>query len=125
MKRLLAAAVLGLALAVLPAGAAGAHPLGNFTVNTAIGLRVGTDVIGVDLVVDMAEIPTVQARRGIDTDGDGSIGEREAGEYASQGVRRCSAADHGHRRRPARAARRQVRRRDLPGRERRPGHACA
>ena len=84
MRRFLAVAGLGLSLAVLPAGAAGAHPLGNFTVNTSIGLRVAPDRVGVDLVVDMAEIPAVQARRGIDTDGDGSVGDREAGEYAAR-----------------------------------------
>lgn len=84
MRRFLAAAGLGLALAVLPAGAAGAHPLGNFTVNTAIGLRVATDQVGVDLVVDMAEIPAIQARRSIDADGDGSVGEKEGADYASR-----------------------------------------
>jgi nickel/cobalt exporter len=84
VRRLLATAGLGLALAVLPAGVASAHPLGNFTVNTSLGLRVAPDRVAVDFVVDMAEIPAVQARRGIDTDGDGSVGDREADDYAAR-----------------------------------------
>ncbi len=84
MRRLAAAAIIGIALALVPAAGAGAHPLGNFTVNTAIGLRVGTDRVDVDLVVDMAEIPAVQARRGIDTSGDGSVDGREAAGYAER-----------------------------------------
>jgi nickel/cobalt exporter len=84
VRRLVAAAVLGIALALVPAAGAGAHPLGNFTVNTAIGLRVGTDKIDVDLVVDMAEIPAVQARRGIDTNGDGTVDGGEGAAYAER-----------------------------------------
>jgi ABC-type nickel/cobalt efflux system permease component RcnA len=56
----------GLAAAVLllvPAGAASAHPLGNFTVNTATGLRPGPDRVDADLVVDLAEIPAFQVRQ--------------------------------------------------------------
>jgi nickel/cobalt exporter len=84
VRRFLAGAGVGLALAVLPAGAAGAHPLGNFTVNTALGLRIAPDRVAVDLVVDMAEIPAVQVRRGIDRDGDGAVGDKEAGDYATR-----------------------------------------
>lgn len=84
MRRLLAAALFAVALALVPAAGAGAHPLGNFTVNTSIGLRVGTDQIGVDLVVDMAEIPTVQARRGIDVNGDGTVDDGEAVAYTGR-----------------------------------------
>ena len=51
----LSAAVLGAAaLAVLSAGLASAHPLGNFTINHYAGLRVGVDAIRLDVVVDMA-----------------------------------------------------------------------
>jgi hypothetical protein len=45
------------------AGAAAAHPLGNFTVNTYSGLTVGPDRVSVDFVVDMAEIPSYQAKQ--------------------------------------------------------------
>ncbi|HEX6673950.1 MAG TPA: nickel transporter [Actinomycetes bacterium] len=78
------AAVLGavvLALLLLPAGAAAAHPLGNFTVNRYSGLRVQPDRVLVDYVVDMAEIPAFQARQAIDADGDGTVGEAEAASW--------------------------------------------
>ena len=74
------AAVLGavvLAL-LLPAVAASAHPLGNFTVNRYSGLRVQPDRVLVDYVVDMAEIPAFQARQAIDADGDGTVSGAEA-----------------------------------------------
>ena len=62
MRRLLRPAVVlgALALALVPAGPASAHPLGNFTVNTADLLVVTSDGVEVTHVVDLAEIPTVQ-----------------------------------------------------------------
>ncbi|HEV2759850.1 MAG TPA: hypothetical protein VGV86_09820, partial [Acidimicrobiales bacterium] len=85
MRRALAALALALSAAVLlPAGAASAHPLGNFTVNTYTGLRLQPDRVVVDLVVDMAEIPAVQARRVIDADSDGDVGDDEAAGYAAR-----------------------------------------
>jgi nickel/cobalt exporter len=74
------AVLVALAALLLAAGAAraAAHPLGNFTVNTYSGLRVGPDRLVVDYVVDMAEIPTFQTRQAIDTDHDGQIGGPEA-----------------------------------------------
>ena len=62
------------------AGATGAaaHPLGNFTVNTYSGLRVGPDRLVVDYVVDMAEIPSFQTRQAIDADHDGEVADAEA-----------------------------------------------
>ena len=38
-----------------------AHPLGNFTINQYSGLQISREVIGVDYVLDMAEIPAFQA----------------------------------------------------------------
>jgi ABC-type nickel/cobalt efflux system permease component RcnA len=74
------AVLAALAATLLVAGAAGAaaHPLGNFTVNTYSGLRVGPDRLVVDYVVDMAEIPTFQTRQAIDTDGNGRVTGPEA-----------------------------------------------
>ena len=69
MKRLVAFAAVVFTLVVGPAMAASAHPLGNFTVNQYSGLRVGAERVDVELVVDMAEIPTFQARRQLDADG--------------------------------------------------------
>ena len=66
------------------AARAAAHPLGNFTVNTYSGLRIGTDRLVVDYVVDMAEIPTFQARQTIDTDHDGRVGGPEAARWRDQ-----------------------------------------
>ena len=55
------AVVLGGVL-VLGAGAAQAHPLGNFTINLYDGLAIRSHGIDVDHVIDMAEIPAFQER---------------------------------------------------------------
>src|SRR5262249_32849247 len=57
---------------------------GNFTVNVYSGLRVQPDRVAIDLVVDMAEIPTFQARRDIDTNGDATVSDAEASAYAAK-----------------------------------------
>ena len=65
MKRLLALAVLTAAL-VAPV-AAQAHPLGNFTINRFARVEVAGHRLYVRYVLDLAEIPTYQAReRGVD-----------------------------------------------------------
>ena len=78
--------VLALAATLLVAGATGAaaHPLGNFTVNTYSGLRVGPDRLVVDYVVDMAEIPTFQTRQAIDSDDNGRVTGPEAATWRDQ-----------------------------------------
>jgi nickel/cobalt exporter len=79
--RFLGAAALApaFAVALLAAAAtpAAAHPLGNFTINHYAGIRVATDRIGLDVVIDRAEIPTFQERQRIDTDGDGQVSDEE------------------------------------------------
>jgi nickel/cobalt exporter len=75
------------AAALLPAHAAWAHPLGNFTVNTADRLLVTADGLQIDHVVDLAEIPTVQLaqpRAGIDADGNRQLSDRELSAYAAR-----------------------------------------
>jgi len=68
VKRL--AAVFGLSIglfagaAVLAAGPASAHPLGNFTVNRYSGLDLAPGRVTVTYVLDMAEIPTVSGDAG-------------------------------------------------------------
>jgi len=79
-RRLFAVAVLA-ALLVLPAAAASAHPLGNFTTNTYAGLAVTPDAVRIDYVLDLAEIPALQARQRIDADSDGEVGEAEGRRY--------------------------------------------
>jgi nickel/cobalt transporter (NicO) family protein len=77
-RRAAVLAVLAAAVAVAGAAPAAAHPLGNFTVNSYSGLRVGPDRLAVDYVLDLAEIPAFQARQAIDGDRDGKVGDAEA-----------------------------------------------
>ena len=65
MKKLLLLVVAVCALAVT--AAASAHPLGNFTINRFARVEVSGDRLYVRYVLDMAEIPTYEARQqGID-----------------------------------------------------------
>jgi len=84
VKRLVALVGLVVGVVVMPATAASAHPLGNFTVNTYSGLLVGRDRTIVDFVVDMAEIPTFQAKQEFDPNGDGRTDESESRAYRSR-----------------------------------------
>jgi len=79
----LAASLAATALAILLVPAtASAHPLGNFTINHYAGLTIARDGIDVDVVIDMAEIPTFQERQTMDTDADGSVSDDEAAAWA-------------------------------------------
>ncbi|MFE9094783.1 sulfite exporter TauE/SafE family protein [Streptomyces sp. NPDC007264] len=88
LRRLVAsgAAVLtaACALVLLPAGQAGAHPLGNFTVNRYDGLVAAPGQLRVDHVEDLAEIPATQAKP--------DIGRLGLAEWARQ---RCEKAAAG------------------------------
>ena len=57
-RALLLASVATLALAAT----AGAHPLGNFTINHLSRVTVSADRVDVGYVIDQAEIPTFQER---------------------------------------------------------------
>ena len=57
---LLAGAVVAAALALVPA--AGAHPLGNFSINHLDRISISRDRIDVRYILDQAEIPTFQER---------------------------------------------------------------
>jgi len=59
MKRLLLAAAIALLALAAPAGA---HPLGNFSINHLDVVRVSSDRVDVRYVLDQAEIPTFQER---------------------------------------------------------------
>lgn len=72
------ATVIGLAMA----GPAQAHPLGNFTINTSAAMRIAPDEVLIDYLIDEAEIPTVQARSAIDSDGDDDLSTEEQSRYA-------------------------------------------
>jgi ABC-type nickel/cobalt efflux system permease component RcnA len=67
------------------ASTASAHPLGNFTINHYAGLQLQPDQIGVDFVLDMAEIPAFQEIRGLDTNQNRQPDPQETVQYpASQ-----------------------------------------
>ena len=83
LRRALALVAIIGALLLSSAGVALAHPLGNFTVNQYAGIRVASDSLAVDYVLDMAEIPAFRETRRIDLDGDGSVGDAEAETYRS------------------------------------------
>jgi nickel/cobalt exporter len=74
-------AVAGILL--LPA-VASAHPLGNFTVNTSAGIVLSPGTVRVDYVLDMAEIPTVQAMPELDADGSGNVSDDEGSAWAAE-----------------------------------------
>lgn len=79
-RRIVASGLLVLGFLAAP-GAASAHPLGNFTINTSTALIVRAGAIVVDYVVDMAEIPAFQARQRADRNGDGRISPEEAEDF--------------------------------------------
>jgi nickel/cobalt transporter (NicO) family protein len=84
-------AALAAALAVAGAAPAAAHPLGNFTVNSYSGLRVGPDRLVVDYVLDMAEIPAFQTRQAIDGDRDGTVSGADAAGWRDRECPRLAA----------------------------------
>ena len=79
-RRLVVATVAGLAIVAALPGAASAHPLGNFTTNHYIGVTVSADTIDVDIVIDVAEIPTIELLARLDTNADGTLDDAEADE---------------------------------------------
>ncbi|MEU8648237.1 sulfite exporter TauE/SafE family protein [Streptomyces sp. NPDC048674] len=83
----LTAASIALATAggLAPAAAAPAHPLGNFTVNYHTGLSLHPDRLDATVVVDRAEISTLQERAVVDTDHNGAISSVETRAYARAG----------------------------------------
>ncbi len=62
LVKLLAAAALGVLALLVTAGTASAHPLGNFTTNQYIEIVASGDHLYVVAVLDLAEIPTFQAK---------------------------------------------------------------
>lgn len=82
MRRLVAAAGLALLLIPFAPRLASAHPLGNYTVNRAVAVRIATDHIGLTYLVDMAEIPAFEEIGRVDADRDGSVSPAEANDYA-------------------------------------------
>ncbi len=75
---------MALPLAVLAAapGTAGAHPLGNFSVNRWVAIEAGADTFRILRVTDAAEIPTLVWSRDVDSDGDGTESPSEIDAFA-------------------------------------------
>ena len=78
--RLLLALILLLAL-LSTLQVASAHPLGNFTISHYSELTFEQDQVTVRYALDLAEIPTFQARGTLDPNGDGVISATEADAY--------------------------------------------
>lgn len=87
---LLAGTLIGAFAFAMLAGtpAAEAHPLGNATVNHYDGLRLYPDRIVDSAVEDIAEIPTLQRKSLIDSNGDATLEDAERAAYAT---RQCAA----------------------------------
>ena len=78
-SRLSLAATLCLAALAAAPAVAGAHPLGNFSVNHLDQVRISRGGVEVHYVLDQAEIPTFQEAQRFDTDGSGAIEGAERG----------------------------------------------
>ncbi len=63
MRRLVLLLALATVAPALAAPGASAHPLGNFTINHLTQVSVTRDAVRVRYILDVAEIPTFQARR--------------------------------------------------------------
>ena len=92
--RLIAVLLIAAAAILIPAAGAGAHPLGNFTVNTYSGLRVEPDHVRIDFVVDMAEIPALQTTQQIGHEADGRSTTEKQRTYQQDECRRLGDGLH-------------------------------
>lgn len=63
---------------------ADAHPLGNFTINHYAGVQVAQDSVGIDYVLDMAEIPAFQEINHLDTNHNRKAEPVETVQYPEQ-----------------------------------------
>ncbi|MEH2419994.1 MAG: sulfite exporter TauE/SafE family protein [Nostoc sp.] len=63
---------------------ANAHPLGNFTINHYAGVQVATDGVGIDYVLDMAEIPAFQEINQLDSNHNRKAEPVETVQYPDQ-----------------------------------------
>lgn len=73
------------------AGAAFAHPLGNFTINHFARIEVAGNRIRIRYVIDMAEIPAFQELQGIRSKGDESPSIEELKAYAEREAAKLAA----------------------------------
>ena len=73
--------IITLWLSLLLPTAAFAHPLGNFTINHYAGLNVSHEMVTIDYVLDMAEIPAFQEIASFDANGNGQPDAAETTPY--------------------------------------------
>ncbi|MEN3609784.1 hypothetical protein AAH979_09565 [Plantactinospora sp. ZYX-F-223] len=88
MRRIALLVVVGLSLGLAgaladPPRPAGAHPLGNFSVNQSAALELRPDRVVVATEVDLAELPTLQESGTVDSNGDGSASGPERAAHAA------------------------------------------
>ena len=76
-----------LAVIIASAEAAGAHPLGNFSVNQLEAITLHPDRVTVAAAVDVAELPTLQDKSTVDRDGDGAASPAERAAFAATSCR--------------------------------------
>ena len=72
-----------------------AHPLGNFSINSYVGLTVTPHQVTAVAIVDSAEIPTLQDRPAVDTDGDGTVSDAERATHAARVCATVASSVHG------------------------------
>ena len=77
---LLACLALAVFVSLLPREAQ-AHPLGNFTINHYSDLEFAGETARITYILDLAEIPTLQQKGDLDTDGDGDLSSGESDAY--------------------------------------------
>ncbi|GIF25110.1 ABC-type nickel/cobalt efflux system permease component RcnA [Actinoplanes tereljensis] len=90
LRRPLIVLALTAAVVSLLATPAQAHPLGNFSINQYAGLTLSPSRVDVLALADIAEIPTLQEKPQIDTDGDGALSPAETLAYAASECGRYS-----------------------------------
>ena len=73
--------IITLGLTLLLPTAVFAHPLGNFTINHYAGLNVSRELVTVDYVLEMAEIPAFQEITSFDANGNGQPDAAETTPY--------------------------------------------
>ncbi len=92
MTTRLAAWLLAVGLMIIAmAGAAIAHPLGNFTINHYARIHIHDDRIAIRYVIDMAEIPAFQELQSIGAERDSAASSEKLNAYAEQSAARYAA----------------------------------
>lgn len=84
MRKLLYYLVWGIAICLFWMPQANAHPLGNFTINHYAGVQVGKNGVGIDYVLDMAEIPAFQEINQLDVNHNHEVESIETVKYPSE-----------------------------------------